>query len=133
MNNNGIYMTKMDMVWIAVASCIYPDVRSGRTVSKKAIDDKVKQLFGVKISPAMINQHLVGSVDRQARKGGYGGGSRNRYLSKGENGEFRLYKNVDSAHDGRDKDGPWCPSKKDIIDQYRYLVAWYEQSYRNTS
>ena len=86
MNNNGTYMTKMDMVWIAVASCIYPDVRSGRTVSKKAIDDKVKQLFEVEISPAMINQHLVGSVDRQARKGGYGGGSRNRYLSKGENG-----------------------------------------------
>ena len=124
-------MTKMDMVWIAVASCVYPGVRSGKTVSKRAIDDAVRRLFQVQIPAAMINQHLVGSIDRQAKQGGRVGGSRKRYLSRDEGSEFRLYKSVDSTHDGRDKDGPCCPSKKDVNEEYRYLVEWYESAYRN--
>ena len=123
----------MDMVWVAVASCIYPDVRSGKTVSKKAIGDKVRQLFHVKIPPPMIDQHLVGSVDRQTKKGGRGGGSRRRYLSREADGDLRLYKSADSVDDGMDKNGPCCPSRMDIEESHRYLVEWYEDHYRNSA
>ncbi len=121
-------MTKMNMVWIAVAKLLHSHTAS--FVTKKDIDELVFKLFQTKITPAMINSHLVSSVDRQADKANpQRGGSRNRYLYKENNGKFRLYKEADGIHDGWEKTGRICPSIDDMPSEYHYLVTWYQTEY----
>lgn len=123
-------MIKMDMVWVAVAKLIYPDVSLETKVSKKEIDSEVYQLFQTKITPVMINMHLVNSVDRQAdMKEPRRGGSRKRYLVKDKNDYFRLYKTSDGINDGWEKTGPFCPAIENVNPEYKNLVIWYEAEY----
>lgn len=124
-------MTKMDMVWIVVATLIFPQTSPGKTVSKKQIDEEVARLFGMTISPVMITKHLVNSVDRQADKANpQRGGSRNRYLFRGEDGRFRLYKTRDHATDAWEKTGPTNPAASAVETKFAELVTWYESAYR---
>ncbi|PHS23815.1 MAG: hypothetical protein COA84_10475 [Robiginitomaculum sp.] len=123
-------MTKMDMIWIAVATLIYPDTESQNTITKKEIDDKIDNLFQTKITPAMITTHLVSTVDRAADKQNpKRGGSRNRYLFKTQNNNFRLYKKVDHIHDGWEKTGPYHPKKHKIHSDYHALIDWHDGEY----
>lgn len=123
-------MTKMNMIWVAVARCIYPDTQSVTKVTKEEIDEMVGRLFGEKITPVMITHHLVNSKDRQADKSNsQRGGSRNRYLVKDAQNRCRLYKDVDSSSDGWDKTGPSCPSEDEVTPEFRYLVRWYTSTY----
>lgn len=123
-------MTKMNMVWVAVAKCIYPATQSAAKVTKEEIDTMVYRLFSNRITPVMITHHLVNSVDRQADKmNPWRGGSRNRYLVKDTNNYFRLYKYVDNSSDGWEKTGPCCPSMDQIDQEFRGLVDWYTTVY----
>lgn len=123
-------MTKMDKIWIAVGTLIYPNVRADITVSKAEIDAKVQAMFATDVSPVMITHHLVGSKDRQRDKNNpQRGGSRNRYLTIDAGGRFRLYRKTDGVNDGRDKTGPFCPSAENIRPEYRYLLKWYNSCY----
>ena len=123
-------MTKMDMVWVAAACCIYPDVRSATTISTGDIKNKAQNLFGETISHVMVNRHLVAAKDRDANPSSpLAGGSRNRYLTEDREGQLRLYKRLDHAYDGEDKNGPSCPSPEEIPEDYRYLVDWYQRHY----
>lgn len=126
-------MTKMDMVWVAVASLLQPRTDANVFVQKAPIDSAVLELFGETITPVMINKHLVNSEDRQAdRANPNRGGSRNRYLVSGVDGNFRLYKRRDGETDAGDKTGPTHPSPGKLDPEYRHLVAWYEGEYLNT-
>ncbi|MYE11225.1 MAG: hypothetical protein F4X99_06100 [Gammaproteobacteria bacterium] len=122
-------MTKMNMVWIAVATLIYPETRPDRRVSKEQIDARVRKLFRTTITPVMITHHLVASEDRQ-RDHRYPrrGGSRNRYLTK-QDDRYRLYRLSDQPDDGLDKTGPYCPSIDAVTEEFRYLVYWYCRTY----
>jgi len=121
-------MTKMNMVWIAVAKLLHS--HSVRSVTESDIKRLVEGLFGAEITPVMINVHLVASEDRQADKANpWRGGSRNRYLSRASDGRFRLYKKSDELHDGFDKTGPTHPPVDSLPDEYKYLVSWYENEY----
>lgn len=121
-------MTKMNMIWIAVAKILHS--RSALSVTKSDIDRVVDELFQAEITPVMINVHLVASEDRQADKNNpQRGGSRNRYLSREIDGTFRLYKKSDEAHDGFDKTGPTHPSVDSLPDEYKHLVDWYKKEY----
>lgn len=120
-------MTKMNMIWVAVAKLLHPHTNA--SITKADIDRLVYELFQKEITPVMIDTHLVSSVDRLADKNDpQRGGSRNRYLYK-ENGKFRLYKKTDERHDGKDKTGPCCPSMDKLPLEYHYLVTWYESEY----
>ncbi|MXX91551.1 MAG: hypothetical protein F4Y68_20295 [Boseongicola sp. SB0665_bin_10] len=126
-------MTKMNMVWIAVASLLHPKIESNLFVRKPEIESKVRELFNVTITPVMIDKHLVNSEDRQADPNNPSrGGSRNRYLVRGAYDNFRLYKQSDSESDAWDKTGPTCPDSKSIDPEYEYLVTWYERMYVNS-
>jgi len=121
-------MTKMNMVWIAVAKLLHS--HPARSVTKNDIDRFVRKLFQAEITPVMINVHLVASEDRQADKANpQRGGSRNRYLSRASDGRFRLYKKSDEAHDGFDKTGSTHPPVDSLPDEYKHLVSWYENEY----
>jgi len=121
-------MTKMNMVWVAVAKLLRS--HSVRSVTESDIKRLVEGLFGAEITPVMINVHLVASEDRQADKANpQRGGSRNRYLSRASDGRFRLYKKSDEAHDGFDKTGPTHPPVDSLPDEYKYLVSWYENEH----
>ena len=123
-------MTKMDMVWVAVATLLHPRTTASAFVRKSQIDSKVMELFGKTITPVMINKHLVNSEDRQAdRANPSRGGSRNRYLVKTEDGAFRLYKHRDGVRDAWDKTGPTHPEPNNLDSEYREIVAWYESEY----
>lgn len=125
-----VKMTKMNMVWVAVAKCIYPDIQTTTKVTKEEIDKMVDRLFSKKITPVMITHHLVNSIDRQADKTNpQRGGSRNRYLVKDAQNRFRLYKYVDNSSDGWDKTGPCCPSVDQVASEFTYLVTWYTTTY----
>ena len=50
-------MTKMDMVWIAVATLIGPQTARSVAVSKDDIDQRVHALFQTHITPVMITTH----------------------------------------------------------------------------
>jgi hypothetical protein len=134
-------MTKMNMIWIAVASMIYPESSSNRTVTRHEIQDRVTSLFGESITPIMVDRHLVSWEDRQAdREIPQRGGSRNRYLFRtvtgcipSREGRFRLYKFADGAHDGWEKTGPACHNAADIDSEFLYLLNWYLQSYAGAS
>ncbi len=124
-------MTKMDMIWVAVANALHQNVKL--SIIKSDIDELVYDLFQTKITSVMINIHLASSADRQADNNNpQRGGSRNRYLFKENNGNFRLYKKADGIHDGWDKTGPCCPSIDNLLSEYRYLVTWYENEYYMT-
>ena len=126
-------MTKMNMVWVAVAALIYPETEAIVCVSKHQIDSAVMRLFGATITHVMINKHLVNSEDRQAdRRNPQQGGSRNRYLVKVNSGSFRLYKLGDNLSDAWDKTGPTHPDIESLDDEYRYLVTWYQNEYINS-
>ena len=121
-------MTKINMVWVAVAKLLHS--HSARSVTKSDIDRLVEKLFQAKITPVMINVHLVASEDRQADKANpQRGGSCNRYLSRESDGTFRLYKKSDEARDGFDKTGPTHPSVNLLPDEYKHLVDWYKNEY----
>ena len=108
-------MTKMDMVWIAVADPIHPQTAASVAVSKQAIDQRAYELFETRITPVMITARLVNSVDSQADIGNPArGGSRNRYLARNPDGRFRLYKHSDAPTDAVDKTGPCYPSPPDV-------------------
>lgn len=125
-------MTKMDMVWVVVASLLHPRTEADVFLEKSLIDSKVLELFGETITPVMINKHLVNSEDRQAdRTNPSRGGSRNRYLVRGDHGSFRLYKQRDGENDAWDKTGPTHPQPDNIDPEYRHFVAWYEREYVN--
>lgn len=123
-------MTKMDMVWIAVANLIRPNTDSSVAVSKNDIDQRVYSLFQTHITPVMITTHLVNSIDRQAdTRNPKRGGSRNRYLVMNADGHFRLYKKSDQHTDAVDKTGPFHPSVANIDREFEELVSWYLTSY----
>jgi hypothetical protein len=133
-------MTKMDMIWVAVASLLHPDTRSSKTVTRSDIESTVSKLFGKSLTPVMIERHLVSSEDRMADKDNpQRGGSRNRYLFRtvdgnapSREGRFRLYKLNDAKHDGWDKTGPSHPEVSAVRSEYRHLIAWYRQEYAST-
>jgi hypothetical protein len=132
-------MTKMDMIWIATANLLHPNVAAASTVTRDQIESEVNRLFGadVRITSVLIDRHLVSFEDRHAdRTIPARGGSRNRYLFRTENGHapsregrFRLYKTVDGAHDGRDKTGPTHPDPANVDAQHHNLLAWYLDVY----
>lgn len=123
-------MTKMDMVWVAVASLLHPRSSGTALVTKRQIDARVQELFGVSITPVMITKHLVASEPRQADHSNPNrGGSRNRYLVRDARGDFRLHKTSDTAHDATDKNGPTHPAAAAVGAEYAYLIAWYESEY----
>ena len=124
-------MTKMNMVWIAVATLIYPDTSTDRRVSKAQIDARVRKLFGTTITPVMITHHLVASEDRQRARGEpRRGGSSNRYLTKHDD-RYRLYRQSDQPNDGLEKTGPCCPPIGKVSQEFRHLVQWYRREYVN--
>ncbi|MCK4460767.1 MAG: hypothetical protein KAW46_03130 [candidate division Zixibacteria bacterium] len=133
-------MTKMDMIWVAVASMIHPITGPSKTVSRSEIVALVSKLFDATIRPIMIEKHLVNWEDRQANKAyPRSGGSRKRYLFKtadghtpSRNGQFRLYKAADGTRDGWEKDGPTCPVREAVADDYCHLVDWYKTRYFET-
>jgi len=130
-------MIKMDMIWVATAKLIYPEIACSYLVSQKAIEQEVSRLFGVRITPVMLKKHLVSWEDRQAdRTIPARGGSRNRYLfrtsdglSPSPDGDLRLCKKIDSKYDGIDKTGRTCPEPDRIPEEYHYLIKWYESEY----
>ena len=125
-------MTKMDMVWVVVASLLHPRTEANVFVQKSQIDSKVLELFDETIAPVMIDKHLVNSEDRQAGRTNLSrGGSRTRYLVRGGNGSFRLYKQRDGESDAWDKIGPTHPHPNNIDPEYRHLVTWYGSEYVN--
>lgn len=130
-------MTKMDMVWVAVASMLHPEASSLRTVTRIQIEAQVRKLFGESLTPVMIERRLVSSEDRMADKDNpLRGGSRNRYLFRPADGKtpsrdggYRLYKLADAKHDGWEKTGPTHPDSAAITPDYRYLIDWYTGLY----
>ncbi len=132
-------MTKMDMVWVAVASLLHPEISASRTVTRGEIEAHVTKLFGALLTPVMVERHLVSSIDRMADKDQpKRGGSRNRYLFRtsdgkapSDNGRFRLYKQIDAGHDGWDKTGPTHPDASAIPPEHSHLVDWYTRQYAN--
>lgn len=132
-------MTKMDMIWIAVASLIAPNTSSGQTVTRQAIQARVDELFGESVTPVVIDRHLVSSVDRQAdRTIPARGGSRNRYLfrtidgvSPSNRGNFRLYKTGDAQYDGHEKTGKTLPEVAAVSTEHQHYLEWYLTKYIN--
>ena len=130
-------MTKMDMIWIAIARLIYPETALDKVVTRSSIENEVHTLFGETITPVMLAKHLVSWEDRQAdNKNPKRGGSRNRYLFRTIDGttpstlgEYRLYKACDSLYDGYDKTGKVHPRQADVPPQYHCLVEWYDSHY----
>ena len=126
-------MTKMDMIWIGVASLIYPQTSSNTFVRKANVEKIVSEMFGATITPVMLTKHLVNSEDRQADKDNPDrGGSRDRYLFKNSNGEFRLSKDQDSTSDGWDKKGPTHPDPSKLDEKFIELLEWYKNEYANS-
>ena len=132
-------MTKMDMIWIAVANLLHPHTSASRTVTRTDIEKEVSRLFDASLTTVMIERHLVSSVDRMADKDQpKRGGSRNRYLFRTasgstptQEGRFRLYKNVDSPYDGWEKTGPTHPDPAAVSPEYKPLIEWYLGAYVN--
>jgi hypothetical protein len=130
-------MTKMDMIWIAVASMLHPETSASKTVTRGQIEAHVTKLFAETITPVMIERHLVSFEDRQADKTDpRRGGSRNRYLFRtvdgnlpSRDGRFRIYKQADSKHDGWEKTGPTHPDPAAVAAEYRSLIDWYRRQY----
>jgi hypothetical protein len=57
-------VTKMDMVWVAVANLLRPDTGSRRTVTREQIESEVSRLFRASIAQTMIDKHLVSALNR---------------------------------------------------------------------
>ena len=134
-------MTKMDMIWVAVASLLHPETAESRTVTRSQIESEVLKVFGTTLTPVMIEKHLVSFEDRLADKADpRRGGSRNRYLFRTEignlpsrQGRFRLYKLADSKHDGWEKSGPTHPDPNSINPEFRSLIEWYKALYATST
>ena len=132
-------MTKMDMIWVAVASLIAPSTLSSRTVTRQAIQNRAVELFGESVAAVLIDRHLVSSVDRQAdRSIPTRGGSRNRYLfrtidgvSPSDRGNFRLYKAADARHDAHEKTGKTLPAVAAVSAEHQHYLNWYVTNYIN--
>ena len=120
------------MVWVTVATLLYPRTDEAAVVTKAQIDEAVNAMFGEDITPVMITHHLVNSVDRQAdRDIPERGGSRNRYLFRDANGDYRLYKYRDRDSDALEKTGPTHPDPTNLDAVHAPLVAWYQEEYIN--
>jgi uncharacterized membrane protein len=132
-------MTKMDVIWIAVASLIAPNTSSSRTVTRQAIQVRVAELFGESVTPVVIDRHLVSTVDRQSDHAiPTRGGSRNRYLLRtvdgvtpSNRGTFRLYKTADARHDGSEKTGKTSPVVAAVSTEHQHYLDWYMAHYVN--
>jgi hypothetical protein len=130
-------VTKMDMVWVAVANLLRPDTGSRRTVTREQIESEVSRLFRASIAQTMIDKHLVSFEPHQADRQKPGrGGSRNRYLFRTHDGStpskvgrFRLYKKADGPYDEADRSGPTHPDRNDIDSEFSALITWYESEY----
>ena len=130
-------MTKMDMVWISLASLLYPNTSHTKTFSQQEIEAKVSELFNEKINSAMISSHLVSTIDRQAdKKQPSRGGSRNRYLFRTTDGStpdaaggYRLFKSIDKKFDAWEKTGKTFPESHSIDVSFRNLITWYRAYY----
>jgi hypothetical protein len=59
-------MFKMDKIWVATASLIYPDTSVDHLVTFQAILQEINRLFPTQITRVMISHHLVSWMDRQA-------------------------------------------------------------------
>jgi len=126
-------LTNMDMIWIATAKLIYPHTDDRYTVTDGQITTEIMRLFHTTVTPVLYKAHLVSSIDRHAdKKNPARGGSRNRYLfrttdgkSPDKNGDYRLYMQPDSIHDGKDKTGKTCPEREAIPTEYHELLDWY--------
>lgn len=133
-------MNKMDQIWVATATLIYPNIECTYLVSGSQIIEQIKAMFNADITPVMLNAHLVSFIDRHANVQNQNrGGSRNRYLFRtidgntpNSNGDFRLFKSRDQQYDGWDKTGKTCPTMEDIDKNYYYLINWYNQEYLNS-
>ena len=125
-------MTKMDMVWVAVATSLHPQTGERTFVTKAQIDEAVNEMFAETITPAMITRHLVNSVDRQADSNiPERGGSRNRYLFNDNGDNYRLYKSQDHVSDAWEKTGPTYPDPNKLDAMHVHLIAWYQEAYFN--
>ncbi len=132
-----IDMIKMDMIWVAISSLLYPETRAAKTVSLEEIRAQVKELFNISINPIMVERHLISSEGRQAdKKRLRRGGSRKRYLFRtidgfmpSREGGFRLYKRCDATYDGWEKTGPIHPESSAVARKYQYLIEWYQFNY----
>ncbi len=130
-------MTKMDKIWISVATLLHPQDAANNLVTYKEIIVKIDELFNIVISPVMLEKHLVSIIDRQAnRRDKRQGGARNRYLFRSLDGKtpnasgyYRLYKALDQKYDAWDKTGKTHPFRDDIDKEYNYLLNWYIESY----
>lgn len=130
-------ITKMDMIWVAIADLIRPNIDRTHTVSRRQIERKVAELWGETITAVMIERHLISSEDRMAKaKYPQSGGSRNRYLFKTLNGSepdgkgnFRLSKAQDREFDGWDKTGKLRPERDEIEKEFWHLLDWHEDAY----
>jgi hypothetical protein len=130
-------MIKMDRIWVATASLIYPDTSADHLVTSEAILQEINRLFPTQITPVMITRHLVSWVDRQAHQAHPSrGGSRNRYLFRTRDGrtpsgqgDLRLYKEIDSQFDGIDKIGRVRPEENQIPAKYHILLEWHNNEY----
>lgn len=130
-------MYKMDMIWVAAATMIFPKTEATHLITINEILQQVTNLFDEQIHQVMIDKHLVSWEDRMADKSNPSrGGSRNRFLfrnldgySPNGAGDFRLYKDQDNRFDGLDKTGPVHPKRVRVPQDFHYLIEWYEKKY----
>jgi hypothetical protein len=130
-------MIKMDRIWVATASLIYPDTSADHLVTIEAILREINRLYPTRITRGMITHHLVSWMNRQADQADpTRGGSRNRYLFRTRDGrtpwgqgDFRLYKEIDGQFDGIEKNGRVRPEENQIPTEYRHLLDWHKNQY----
>ncbi|MBN8467173.1 HNH endonuclease [Corallococcus exiguus] len=129
-------MKKIDKFWLAVASLLYPRTDSTALVSLEQISLKHVELFERQPTPS-LEQTIISSKRKYTNRAKpTQGGSPKRYLFRTDDGhtasprgKFRLYKASDVASVGPGKVGAPCPDRKDVLEQFRYLVDWYWESY----
>ena len=130
-------MYKKDMIWIATATLIHPNITPTSVVGADHIESEIFRLFQDRITRIQLDTHLVSWKARDADATiPSRGGDRSRYFFKTKNGvtpsddgDFRLYKSADSEFDGTDKTGTFHPRKADIPAQFHYLIDWYLEFY----
>lgn len=132
----------MSMIWLVIAFEIYPETNPIKTVSLEKVKKLVKEIWNVNIDNRMICQHLVSWYDSVRNpKNPKVGGSANRYLFRTKDGynphphgKFRLYKQIDSKYDGKEKDGKIFPENDYLVTPEgksapKDLINWYKHQY----
>ncbi len=59
-------MTKMDKIWVALASLLHPHTESTFVVNPQDVVAEVRREWRTEITPIMLDTHLVSWKDRQA-------------------------------------------------------------------